>query len=316
MLRDRYGLTLSTTSSVGRDAYVEGCDRMLTLYPGDTNAFDRAITADPRFALAHAGKARAQQIGGDIPSALKSLAAAKTSAAEPREINQIKIFDLIFAGQNDTALAAVRAHLEEWPRDAVVLSTSASQLGLIGLSSRAGREQELVDFLGGVASHYGDDWWFNAHYAMALSETGQHATARPKIERSMAQNPRNAYGAHALAHFYYETDERDDAIAFMHSWLPTYPRDAILYGHLNWHLALCELQADNIEEGFQLYTQAFGSDNYPAPALIKLVDAASFLWRSELAGHPRDPARWRAIHEFAHKMFPRPGMALPIGMSR
>jgi len=60
---------------------------------------------------------------------------------------------------------------------------------------------------------------------------------------------------------------------------------------------------------FRLYTEAFGSDNYPAPALIKLLDAASFLWRAELAGHPRDPARWRAIHDFAHKTFPRPRMA-------
>lgn len=138
MLRDRYSLTLSTTSSVARDAYVEGCDRILTLFPGATDAFDRAIAADPRFALAHAGKARAHQIGGDIDSASKSLATAKTAAGEPREISQIKIFELMLAGQSNAALAAVRAHLEEWPRDAVVLSTSASQLGLIGLSSRAG----------------------------------------------------------------------------------------------------------------------------------------------------------------------------------
>ena len=62
---------------------------------------------------------------------------------------------------------------------------------------------------------------------MALTETSQQALARPRIERSMAQNPRNAYAAHALAHLYYETDERDAGIAFMHSWLPGYPREGI-----------------------------------------------------------------------------------------
>jgi hypothetical protein len=83
----------------------------------------------------------------------------------------------------------------------------------------------------------------------------------------------------------------------------------MLYGHLNWHLALCQLQQGKVEEGFRLYTEAFAADQYPGPALVKLADAASFLWRSELAGHPRDPARWQVIHDFARKMFPQPGMA-------
>ena len=225
-----------------------------------------------------------------------------------RDLSQIEVFSLLFAGQSDAAFAAVRTHLDAWPRDALVLSTTSNQIGLIGLSGRAGREQELAEFLGGLADHYGDDWWFNSHYAMALSETGQQTAARPKIERSMAQNPRNAYGAHALTHLYYETGEHDAAITFMHSWLPTYARDGMLYGHLNWHLALFEMQRGNISEGFRLYTEAFASDDYPGPALIKLLDAASFLWRSELAGHSRDPARWRTLHEFAHGMFPRAGM--------
>ena len=58
MLADRYGLALSITASAARDAYVEGCDLALTLYPGAVEAFDRAIAADPGFALAHAGKAQ------------------------------------------------------------------------------------------------------------------------------------------------------------------------------------------------------------------------------------------------------------------
>ena len=50
MLADRYDLSLSTASAVARDAYVEGCDLALTLYPGAVEAFDRAIAADPGFA--------------------------------------------------------------------------------------------------------------------------------------------------------------------------------------------------------------------------------------------------------------------------
>jgi hypothetical protein len=34
------------------------------------------------------------------------------------------------------------------------------------------------------------------------------------------------------------------------------------------------------------------------------------LWRSELAGHPRDAAAWRALYEYANSALPRPGNGL------
>ena len=35
----------------------------------------------------------------------------------------------------------------------------------------------------------------------------------------------------------------------------------------------------------------------------------SFLWRWELAGHPRDTEAWRTMHDFADSAFPRAGAA-------
>src|ERR1700694_2021399 len=58
-------------------------------------------------------------------------------------------------------------------------------------------------------------------------------------------------------------------------------------GHLSWHLALAHLEQGDVEEGCRLYTDAFAADQYPGPALVKLLDAPSYLWRAELAGHPR-----------------------------
>ena len=43
MLKDRYGLAVSTTYATARDAYVQGCDLYLSLYPGALAAFDSAI---------------------------------------------------------------------------------------------------------------------------------------------------------------------------------------------------------------------------------------------------------------------------------
>ena len=56
---DRYGLTLSTASDAAAQAYRDGIDLMLSAWPDADDAFDRAIAADPAFALAHAARARA-----------------------------------------------------------------------------------------------------------------------------------------------------------------------------------------------------------------------------------------------------------------
>jgi tetratricopeptide (TPR) repeat protein len=310
MLKDRYGLALSISSVPSRDAYIEGCDLVLTHYPGAAAAFDRAIAADPDFALAHAGRARALQMGSNIPGAKAAIAAAQALVRDQsgRDASHVEVFNLLVGGKLDAALAAVRKHVATWPRDALVASTAANQNGLIGTSGRAGREQDQLDFLTVLAPHYGDDWWFNSHYAMALSELGHHEAARHRIERSIAEYPKNASAAHALAHCHYENGESNAAISFLRSWLNDYPPNGAFRGHLSWHLALAHLEQGNLAEGFRLYDEAFAADEYYGPALFKLLDARSYLWRAELAGHPRDHARWQVLHEFALRTFPRPGV--------
>ena len=312
MLTDRYGLPLSTASATARDAYVEGVDLLLTVYPGAAAAFERAIAADPAFALAHVGKGRAAQLAGKLEAMRECLATA-TSLGEgstARELSHIEVFRRLFAGQAVAALAAIRSHVQTWPRDALVLSLAANQGGLIGMSGLSGREQDLMDFLDGLAPHYGEDWWFEAHHGMALSEIGRHEEARPRIEHSLAQYRRNAYGAHAFAHLCYETGEQDEGIAFLRDWLPFYDRGGGLFGHLNWHLGLFELHAGNLEGGLRLYNDAFCADDHRGAIHQKLSDSAAFLWRSELAGHPRDPARWAKLKDYAREKLPRPGMSL------
>jgi Tfp pilus assembly protein PilF len=55
---------------------------VLESQPGAIAAFDRAIAADPRFALAHAGKARVLQLRGEMPAARASMAAARDAAQD------------------------------------------------------------------------------------------------------------------------------------------------------------------------------------------------------------------------------------------
>jgi Tfp pilus assembly protein PilF len=311
MLTDRYGLPLSTASSAARDAYVQGCAAKLTMYPGALEGFDRAVATDPGFALAHAARAHVLLERGDAAAARTSMAAANSLAAglSARETSHLAFFDLLSAGDAEAALSSLRAHLNAWPRDALVLGTTAFTNGLIGSSGRAGQKRALLELLDSLAPSYGDDWWFTAHHGMALSENGQREAARPKIDRSIAQNPNNPWAAHARAHLCYEEGDPNAARAFLTSWLTTYPRNGSLYSHLSWHLALGHLEASDAAAAYRLFKEAFSLDVHSGPPRAKVTDPVSFLWRWELAGHPRDVDAWRMIHDFANSAFPRAGVA-------
>jgi len=123
-------------------------------------------------------------------------------------------------------------------------------------------------------------------------------------------NPNNAHGAHGFAHVCYESGDPDTARDFLSYWLTTYPRDGFFYGHLSWHLSLCELQAENWARALQLYRDAMVLDRHSGGPQQKMSDATAFLWRSELAGHPRDVEAWREMHSYANNALPRPGSGL------
>jgi tetratricopeptide (TPR) repeat protein len=312
MLTDRYGLSLSTASAGARDAYVEGCDLALTFYPGTAEAYDRAIAADPGFALAYAGKAQVLMREGNVAAARAALAAAKDPAAglSEREASHIAFFDLVFAGRTDAAIAALYTHLAAWPRDALVVASAANPNGVIGGSGHTGQKHQIAALMDSLAPHYGEDFWFLSYHAMGLSEDGQLAAARAKIEQSLAANPNNAHGAHGFAHVCYESGELDAARTFLSTWLAAYPREGFFYGHLSWHLSLCEIQAGDWTRALQLYRDAIALDRHSGGPQQKVSDGAAFLWRSELAGHPRDAAAWRTLYDYANSALPRPGSGL------
>jgi len=312
MLTDRYGLGLSTTSTAAQEAYARATDLALTFYPGGGEAYDRAIAADPNFAMAHAGKAQVLMRQGDVAEARAALAAAKGLAKglSDREASHIEFFDLVFSARTEAAIAILYRHLASWPRDALVVSVAANPNGLIGGSGRIGQKRQIAVLMDGLAPHYGDDFWFLSYHAMALSEDGQLAAARPKIERSIAANPNNAHGAHGFAHVCYESGEPETARDYLSSWFTTYPREGFFYGHLSWHLSLCEIHTGNWESASRLYHDAIALDRHSGGAQQKMSDGAAFLWRAELAGYPRDTASWCRLYDYAASELPRPGSGL------
>jgi Tfp pilus assembly protein PilF len=311
MLTDRYGQPVSTSSKTAHDAYLAGCDAVLSAWHGDAAHLARAVEADPGFALAHAALARARFLMADVPGARESAARARAlaAAATPREQSHVDALCLAIEGKPVESLAATRAHLAEHPRDAMVAAPATGVFGLIGFSGRQGREPEQVAFLEALRPHLADDWWFQAVYAFALEEVGRLDEALELIERSMAKNPRNAHGAHIKAHVLYEQGEDRAALSYLDSWLPTYSREGLMHCHISWHVALFALILGDAARAWQVYEAQVHPGGAWGPALNVATDAPAFLWRAELAGQPRREKLWREVRDYALKAFPKAGIA-------
>ena len=204
---DRYGLPASTSSQAALDAYVAGADCVLSAVAGYGKHLGRAIEADPSFALAHIALARGLFLDGDVKPAREEAARAREvgMAATPREQSHVNAIALALEGKPVDALAATREHLASWPRDAMVLAPATGVFGLIGFSGHQEREAELYDLLTGLASHYGDDWWFRlrarvrrvrerpARRGMAPDRTehGSESAQRPRRPHQGARAPRD-----------------------------------------------------------------------------------------------------------------------------
>src|SRR5690349_14106761 len=124
MNRDRYDLPLTTASERAAAYYRDGVDRMLSAWHGAEDAFDRAMAEDPGFALACIGRARLHQLNLEAGKARALAAQARELAAgaSPRERNHVEIMAAVIEGKPKVAVAGAEAHLDEYPRDAQVLS--------------------------------------------------------------------------------------------------------------------------------------------------------------------------------------------------
>ena len=316
MLEDRYGNALTTQSQAARDAYVDGIDRFLAAQAGAEDAFLAAVAADDDFALGHAALARARQamgIGGDAATPM-ARAQQLADRCTSREARHVEAFGLLVGGNGGAAYKAIRGHLVDYPRDAMIAQTCTGVFGLIGFSGQPGREAEQLAFTASLAPHYGEDWWFLCQHAFSQVEAGQTGPATQTIERSLAINPNNAHAAHIRAHVYYEAGETEAGYAYIDRWRDGYDKAGQLHCHISWHVALWGLERGDTETMWRVYDADIAPRNGGdagswGPPLNTLTDAAALLYRAGLAGVTVPEDRWQTISTFATRVFPKPGIA-------
>jgi tetratricopeptide (TPR) repeat protein len=195
-------------------------------------------------------------------------------------------------------------HLEEFPRDALVLFLAEF---LLTRSGRQDRHEAALAHLTHLAPHYGDDWYFLGLYAFVHHEIDRFDEARRLAERSLAQNPRSGPATHSLAHVFYETNAHADGYAFLTVWMADYDQRVPMHCHFAWHLALHELALGHYARGLELCEWAIRPG--VAQARTSMYDAASLLWRAQLYGAAPGPLPWAEVCALAARAVARPGMA-------
>lgn len=307
---DRNGYALSTNETAAA-AFNDGVEKLLSANAGAASAFARAIEADPGYAPAHIALARHHQVHADREAAKAALAAARERAGgfSGREAGQLTCLGLVLEGKADAALAAIQAHLRDFPRDALALSPCCGVFGIYGFSGLAGRDRALREYLDSLAAGFGEDWWFLVQHGFALVETFDVASGKAKVDRAMALYPRDANGAHIRAHARYELGEAREGLDELTAWAEGYARESLLHCHIDWHRALWTLALGRREEAWALYRAGVAPGAIWGPSLNVATDAAAFLLRAELAGEacPRD--EWRRVAAYCDAQFPRAGIA-------
>lgn len=311
MLQDRYGNDLSTSSATARDAYIDGVDRFLAAQADAEGAFQQAVAADPDFTLAHLGLARVRQAVGRGKDAAEAFGVVKDSAGAmtAREAGHFNAFSLLLSGDGPGAYKAIRAHLLDHPRDAMIAQTCMGVFGMIGFSGQPGREAEQLAFTTSLAPHYGEDWWFICQHGFSQVEAGQTKLAEANLERALALNPKNANAAHIRAHVYYEAGETQAGAAFMKDWIKDYDKGGALHCHISWHVALWAMEHGDIDQMWEVLDRDVAPGKAWGPALNIMTDMASLLYRAELAGVDVPKSRWAEVSRYAADVFPNPGIA-------
>jgi tetratricopeptide (TPR) repeat protein len=283
--KDQQGLLLA-----GRPDSAAAFDRAIADYYGLTGdpvgVLKSALARDPDFALGAVAIAALYMIGGfrgdhsEVKSALSRAEAAIGRASE-RERRHFAAAKAWARGEFAQAILVWERILADHPTDALALRLAQDAYFFLGRSvairdsaARAlpawDRDDPLRSFVLGL-------------YAFGLEETGDLKRAEDFGREALALKSNDAWATHAIAHVMETANRHEDGVAFLTSTRANWAHAHFMAHHNGWHLALFLIEQGRFDEVLADY------DRFTAPKLVDdatldRVDAASLLWRLELAG--------------------------------
>src|SRR5277367_3907342 len=286
MAKDQQGLALA-----GAPESAAAFDRAIADYYGLTGdpvgVLKSALARDPGFALGAVAIAALTMIGGfrgdhqEVVGALQAADTAIEGASSERERRHLAAAKAWARGQTSQAIVDWEAILADHPTDALALRLLQDANFFLGRSAPIrdcaervmpawGRDNPLSSFVLGL-------------YAFGLEETGDLKRAEDFGREALARNPRDAWATHALAHVMETANRHEEGVAFLKSTRPDWAHAHFMAHHNGWHLALFLIEQGRFDEVLADYDR-FTAPKLADDATLDRIDAASLLWRLELAG--------------------------------
>lgn len=284
-MTDARGLELGTASDAAADALETALWRLMSFYDVPLPDLDRAIEADPGWALPHVIKA-GFLLSLTEPSLLAQAQqhlrdALALGGGTPREQAHREAVARIAEGRWNAACRIWDELLIEFPRDA--LSLQWAQLwdfyrgDAAGLRARPARALPAWDPELALYAHV------LALHAFGLEECNLHAQAEESGRRALSVDPRVPWAVHAVAHVMEMQGRFEEGGVWLRQHQPAWAEGNGFACHLWWHKALFRLEALDAAGVLRLL-----DSHLSGPALqitLNRVDAAAMLWRLHLLGH-------------------------------
>jgi hypothetical protein len=269
--RDPYGYAL-TTGPEAAEAYSRGLVDVLRLREGALPAMASAITLDPTFAVAHAGLAllgHEMCARVDVNARLHDARLHSRRGTE-RERSHVHAVEAHVRGDS----APLVAHLDTYPRDALLLSVAVPTIAFAGVTEVPEQAWGIVER---AAPAYGDDWWYAGLLAFIRQEQLRFDEAMDLSCRSLAVEPGAGHSAHARAHAHYETGDHRGGLAWMDGWVSGDGAATDGLTHFAWHAALHELSLGDLDAVRRRYEAQLRPEL--GTGCRTLVDTGSLLFR-------------------------------------
>lgn len=283
-LRDSRGVALSGSSAEALPPFEAALGAILSFHGDPVGEADAALALDPSLVAAHLLKAHVFAFSlhpALLPKARDCLEAARMLAADEREREHMVAATAWLDGDVEASRHAFDRILAAQPRDLLALMF-AHQADFFGAAEAA-----LLARPTAALAHWPEDLPGHGYVlgmrAFGLEETGDYPAAEAAGHAALQANPRDAWALHAVAHVLEMQGRDEEGIAWYREREADWAVDCFFAVHNRWHWALYHVDRNEPEAALAVYDAGLAPDR--RSITLNLCDAASLLWRLELAGH-------------------------------
>ena len=283
MLTDARGCPTSAPSSASLQQFEQALDLSLSYELDPLATIQKALDADPTFAMGHclrAGLAIMATDRGALPMLAESVTAVEALGrrAVDRERSHAAAARAWMEGDFAGCIQRYGEILLEHPHDLLALQVAHVGDFFLGASSMLrDRVAQVLPTWDTSTPGYG---YVLGMYAFGLEETALYSRAEDIGRRALDINRRDAWAVHGVTHVMEMQGRLRDGI----DWLASRENDwSVNNGfafHNWWHLALFNLESGNYARVLELYDQRIRATASEIP--LEMIDATALLWRLQL----------------------------------